>query len=167
MAARQAGLDRAPAAAHQGQLNVGRPKGSRNKRFAYHSIFDAKPDFDAARRMRQGREYERKALRASLRREAALPPPPREAAPAPVESAPVYTYVIIGHGDGGANPGQIRDGHYTVAGNIIRVRNAEGQLLGTQALRPGENAATVAKQILRGGAPSDFYRPLPARVYPY
>jgi hypothetical protein len=143
---------------------MARPKGSKNKRptpASYHSVFDAKPDFDAPRRMRQAREFERKALRVSSFRPA--PPPP---APAPVEGPHTYVYVIIANGNGAADPGTIQEGYYTIAGNVVRVRDAEERLLGTQALRPGENAVTVAKQILRKGAPNEFWRPLPARVYP-
>jgi hypothetical protein len=149
----------------------GRPKGSRNKRGPYVSIFDSMPpvpasDFEAVGRMQKAREFERKALRlASFRREA-VPPPLAEPAPAPVEGPRVYVYVIIGNGDGAADPGQISEGHYTITGDVVRVEDMEGRSLGTQALRPGENAATVAKQILRKGAPNEFWRPLPARVYP-
>ena len=141
----------------------GRPKGSRNKRGPYVSVFDAKPDFDAARRERQAREHERKALRLASLRPAPPPPlPPSE----PVEGPRVYVYVVTGHGDGAGDPGTIQDGYYTVAGNKLRVESVEGRSLGTQALRPGESAATVARQILRKGAPNDFWRPLPARVNP-
>jgi hypothetical protein len=148
----------------------GRPKGSRNKRGPYRSIFDSIPreavptsDFEMVERMRKAREFERKAPRLASFRPTPAPRPP---APAPVEGPRVYVYVIIGNGDGAADPGQISEGHYTITGNVVRVEDMEGRSLGTQALRPGESAATVAKQILRKEAPNKFWQPLPTRVYP-
>jgi hypothetical protein len=111
------------------------------------------PDFDAVPRMRRERELERKAVRVASFRPVLPPRPPAEAAPAPVEGPRVYVYVEIQHGDGAADPGTIQEGHYTITGNVVRVEDMEGRSLGTQALRPGESAATVAKQILRRGCP--------------
>jgi hypothetical protein len=55
-------------------------------------------------------------------------------------------------------------GSYTVAGNVVRVEDAEGRSLGSQALRPGDDPKAVARAILRTKkTPTAFDAPLPAR----
>jgi hypothetical protein len=139
----------------------GRPKGSKNKRGSYQSIF---ADFQAARRMQEARELERKAPRVASTSPAPPSRPRRVDAPPPLGPR-VYVYAQIHHGDGAADPGQINEGRFSVAGNRVHVEDMRGQSLGSHVLQPGENAATVARQVLRKGAPTEFWRALPiARV---
>jgi len=59
------------------------------------------------------------------------------------------------------SPGAIAEGSFSVDGTNIRVRNDRGKLVGTAELVPGEDAAVVARRILRGSrAASGFYAPL-------
>jgi hypothetical protein len=61
------------------------------------------------------------------------------------------------------DPGAIAEGSFTISsGGIVRVRDAEGQLLGTHVLQPMEDAAGVARRILREKkSPVQFWNPLP------
>jgi hypothetical protein len=57
--------------------------------------------------------------------------------------------------------GEVAEGTYTVAGNVVRVEDTEGRSLGGQVLRPGDNPATVARAILRTTkAPEPFWAPI-------
>jgi len=59
------------------------------------------------------------------------------------------------------SPGAIAEGTYTIAGDKIRVKNDRGKLVGTAEFVPGEDAALIARRILRRGrAQSDFHQPL-------
>jgi hypothetical protein len=160
---------------------AGRPKGSKNKHNwirEYRSIFEPEPpivnkrtlrqphpaDFLAARRFHEERESERKALRVVGGGTPVVEAPPKPAVEPP--SGPWhYVYAQISHGDGAADPGQISEGRFSVAGNRVHVEDMEGRPIGSHVLQPGENAAHCARTILRKGAPSEFWRALPvARV---
>jgi hypothetical protein len=54
--------------------------------------------------------------------------------------------------------GEVAEGTYTVAGNVVRVEDMEGRSLGGQALRPTDDPKAVARKILREKrAPNDFW----------
>jgi hypothetical protein len=49
---------------------------------------------------------------------------------------------------------------------LLRVYDMAGKLLGTQPIKPGDNAGVVAKRVLREhGRLSGFYGPLPYRTH--
>jgi hypothetical protein len=57
--------------------------------------------------------------------------------------------------------GEVAEGTYTVAGNVVRVEDAEGQPLGRQALAPGDDPKAIARSILRTKkAPEPFWAPI-------
>jgi len=63
--------------------------------------------------------------------------------------------------------GAIVEGSFAVDGDKVRVRNDRGKLIGSAEYVPGEDAALVARRILRRGTvQSDFNRPLPAARVP-
>jgi hypothetical protein len=61
------------------------------------------------------------------------------------------------------DPGAIAEGSSTVSsGGLVRVRDAEGQPLGTHVLQPLEDPASVARSILRAKKrPEAFWNPIP------
>lgn len=56
----------------------------------------------------------------------------------------------------------IAEGRFCVLGGELHVEDAEGRRLGTQVLRPGDNAEIAAKKILREkhDKHSEFYAPI-------
>jgi hypothetical protein len=75
---------------------------------------------------------------------------------------PIHVQVRCSDPDKG-DPGEIAEGSFTVSsGGIVRVMNDQGQLLGTHVLQPMEDAAGVARRILREKkSPVQFWNPLP------
>jgi hypothetical protein len=67
----------------------------------------------------------------------------------------------VRRGDGGGDAGEIIEGTYVVSGGRVHVEDMEGRHLGSEALRPGVDAASIARSILRKGAPDTFWTPLP------
>jgi hypothetical protein len=62
--------------------------------------------------------------------------------------------------------GEVAEGTYTVAGNVVRVEDAEGRSLGGQVLRPADDPRVVARAILRTTkTPEPFWAPLPYRTH--
>ena len=61
------------------------------------------------------------------------------------------------------DPGQIIDGAYSLSGNVLRVYDETGRLLGTDTLRPGDDVMHAARKILREkhGRHGAFYDPIP------
>jgi hypothetical protein len=57
------------------------------------------------------------------------------------------------------DPGTVEEGSYSVtSGGIVLVEDAEGRLIGSEVLRPGDDAKSVARAILRSKtAPNDFW----------
>ena len=106
--------------------------------------------------------YPGAAARRELERkhEPAPAPMPR---PTPELAIPTEWHLFrvqIRAGDGVDDPGQIIEGRYGVADDIVYVEDDQGRLVDRQRLRPGENAAAVAQKILREkwrGKSSDFY----------
>jgi hypothetical protein len=47
------------------------------------------------------------------------------------------------------DPGQIIEGSYSLSGNVLRVYDETGRLLGTDTLKPGDNAEIPARKLLR------------------
>jgi hypothetical protein len=60
------------------------------------------------------------------------------------------------------DPGAIAEGSFTISsGGIVRVMDDQGQLLGTHVLQPMEDAAGVARRILREKkSPAQFWNPI-------
>jgi hypothetical protein len=87
---------------------------------------------------------------------------------APVADAgPFHLHVQIRGSDPDAgDPGEIIEGNYTVAHGRVHVEDAEGRILGSEALRPGVDPASIARAILRRQEPDTFWSPLPARAAP-
>jgi hypothetical protein len=58
--------------------------------------------------------------------------------------------------------GEVAEGTYTVAGNVVRVEDTEGRSLGGQVLRPTDDPRVVARAILRTTkSPEPFWNPIP------
>jgi hypothetical protein len=58
--------------------------------------------------------------------------------------------------------GEVAEGTYTVAGNVVRVEDMEGRSLGGQVLRPTDDPRVVARAILRTTkTPEPFWNPIP------
>jgi hypothetical protein len=60
--------------------------------------------------------------------------------------------------------GIIIEGYYRIDNfNSLRVFDMSGKLLGTQPIKPDDNAGLAAKRLLREGSDvGGFYRPLPS-----
>jgi hypothetical protein len=60
------------------------------------------------------------------------------------------------------DPGAIAEGSSTVSsGGLVRVRDAEGQPLGTHVLQPLEDPASMARRILQQKkSPAQFWTPI-------
>ena len=59
------------------------------------------------------------------------------------------------------SPGAIAEGSFSVENGKVRVRNDRGKLVGSAEHLPGEDAALIARRLLkRGRAQSDFYSPI-------
>jgi len=57
--------------------------------------------------------------------------------------------------------GIIIEGRYTIdSNNLLRVHDMQGNLIGTEQVRPGDDVVTVAKRLLRKGAAPSFFAPL-------
>jgi hypothetical protein len=57
--------------------------------------------------------------------------------------------------------GEVAEGTYTVAGNVVRVEDMQGRSLGGQVLRPEDDPRVVARLILRTTkAPEPFWAPI-------
>jgi hypothetical protein len=65
------------------------------------------------------------------------------------------------------DPGQIIEGSHSLSGNVLRVYDDEGRLLGTDKLQPGDDAAHAARKILKAkhGKHHAFYDPIRYRTY--
>jgi hypothetical protein len=63
------------------------------------------------------------------------------------------------------NPGQIIEGSHSLSGNVLRVYDDEGRLLGTDKLQPGGDAAHAARRVLKEklGKHLSFYDPIHRR----
>jgi hypothetical protein len=63
------------------------------------------------------------------------------------------------------DPGQIIEGSYSLSGNVLRVYDDTGRLLGTDTLRPGDDVMHAARKILKEstGSMALFYDPIPYR----
>ena len=79
-----------------------------------------------------------------------LPRPMQEPAPPalPREWRYIYTQLRAGNPDRN-DPGQILEGQYGVAGNMVFVEDAKGELISKQKLEPGDDPASVARKLLR------------------
>ena len=62
------------------------------------------------------------------------------------------------------DPGAIVEGAFTAAGGMVRVFDAEGNLLGASPFKPGDDLEAVARRLLREKRNTDFYDPIPYRV---
>src|SRR5262245_8590822 len=81
-------------------------------------------------------------------------PPPRSAQPiAPTEKHQISTQIAP---RSEADPGEYLEGYYTVSGGMLYVQDLEGQPLGSQALKPGDDPIAAARKILRSGC-DGFY----------
>jgi hypothetical protein len=57
--------------------------------------------------------------------------------------------------------GEVAEGTYMVAGNVVRVEDMEGRSLGGQVLRPTDDPRVVARAILRTAkTPEPFWNPI-------
>jgi hypothetical protein len=66
----------------------------------------------------------------------------------------------------GDDPGVIAEGKYTVADGVLCLTDLEGKPIGSVALRPDQDPAAVARQLLRAKtALTGFWAPLPARKW--
>jgi hypothetical protein len=86
-----------------------------------------------------------------------------DAAPSPEpEPSPPRRVVVQVERPTPANPGgTIAEGVERHTDKMVRVYGTDGNLIGSAELRPGEDAATVARRLLREKhARSDFYKPL-------
>jgi hypothetical protein len=65
------------------------------------------------------------------------------------------------------DPGQIIEASYSVTGDVLRVYDDEGRLLGTDRLQPGDDASHAARKILKEkhGKHLSFYNPIPNRLH--
>jgi hypothetical protein len=65
------------------------------------------------------------------------------------------------------DPGQIIEGSHSLSGNVLRVYDDEGRLLGTDKLQPGDDAAHAARRLLkeRHGRHGSFHGPIRYRGY--
>ena len=63
------------------------------------------------------------------------------------------------------DPGQIIEGSYSLSGNVLRVYDETDRLLGTDTLRPGDDAVHAARKILKEkrGKHLSFYDPISCR----
>ena len=93
---------------------------------------------------------------------AARRPPPSTPAPRPVESSPpegpYHVHAQVRGPDERGDAGEIAEGRFTICDGVVRVEDAEGHPLGSEVLRPGDDAKSVARKILREKkAPNDFW----------
>jgi len=63
------------------------------------------------------------------------------------------------------DPGQIIEASYSLSGNVLRVYDETDRLLGTDTLRPGDDAVHAARKILKEkrGKHLSFYDPISCR----
>ena len=101
-----------------------------------------------------GDPLQAKAIKA---REAPQAPPP------PEEPEPERHYVRIEIRPSSENdPGQVLEGRFATIGSLVQVWDLNGKLLGSGAVRPDEDPASVARKILKAKSDcgNSFYRPL-------
>jgi hypothetical protein len=96
---------------------------------------------------------------------AARRPPPSTPAPRPVEPAePLVAHRIWVQvaPPTERDPGAIIEGSYALTENgVLRVYDADQNLLGTEHLRPGADAGAAARRVLREKkAPAQFWNPI-------
>ena len=89
-----------------------------------------------------------------------LPPPlPRPTAPEPLADEVRHSIrctVRLPDPEKG-DPGQIIEGSYSLSDSVLRVYDETGRLLGTDTLRPGDDAGHAARKILKeSGAKADI-----------
>ena len=90
-------------------------------------------------------------------REAPQAPPPEP------EPEPERHYVRVEIRPASENdPGQVQEGHFATIGTLVQVWDLNGKLLGSGAVRPDEDPASVARKILKAKSDcgNSFYRPL-------
>jgi hypothetical protein len=60
------------------------------------------------------------------------------------------------------DPGAIVEGSYTLGDGVVRVYDADHNLLGTEHLRPGDDGGAAARRVLREKkGPDPFWNPIP------
>jgi len=88
------------------------------------------------------------------------PPPLPKPTPQPDMSEPRYVRTEISP-TSEKDCGIIIEGRYTIdSNNLLRVHDMQGNLIGTEQVRPGDDVVTVAKRLLRKGAAPSFFAPL-------
>jgi len=84
-------------------------------------------------------------------------PQPR---PTPQMPEPRYVYAEV-RPCSGNDAGAIIEGRYAASDGLVRVWDMQGKLLGTQALKTGDDPAHAARKILRAKRDTGFYDLLP------
>jgi hypothetical protein len=91
--------------------------------------------------------------------------PPQEAPSMPAEPVvwhKIHVQIRSPDSERDMDGGAIAQGRFCVLGGELHVDDAAGRRLGTQVLRPGDNAEIAAKKILREkhDKHSEFYAPI-------
>ena len=63
------------------------------------------------------------------------------------------------------DPGQIIEASYSITGNLLRVYDEQDRMLGSEAVKPGDDVEAVARRVLREkhGKHVRFYDPISYR----
>jgi hypothetical protein len=128
-----------------------------------------------ARLEREGRDRESEAAYAehvransvAARQPAPYVPPPMSKAPEEptadeLEWHPVWVQVRAADPERG-DPGEITEGRFAVWERMVRVEDMHGRALGSQALRPGDDPLSIARQLLLEKRGSTFWGPIDYR----
>jgi hypothetical protein len=95
------------------------------------------------------------------------PPMPVQSAPEPPTDLPrqVIRCTVRLPDPEKDDPGQIVEASYTVTGNLLRVYDKQDRVLGSEAVRPGDDVEAVARRVLREehGKHGTFYDPISYR----